>query len=407
MKIKKIIIINFFLIVGFCTAQTINKDKLTVLNSTTLSIIDDFKNEGEFYNDGTCYIHADYENEGNVGFVETGIFSFVGKSEQNIYGSGKNYFNDVDVDLLETKSFLNVFADISIASEVNFFNGIVENKLSGGTIIFQENSRVKEVSDESFVQGSVLRYGNENFIVPVGDDLRYRGVKMEGVVAREILLQFENFRKNSAELYPHTEKQEDIQVIDQNEYWIIDNVKKSNSEVLVTLTWHEYITSVFLLEKQHDIKIVRWNDDTNQWVNEGGSIDTSLKSVTTALVLHNKNVLALALVPKTSVDDKIIVYNYLSPSNKNDKNDFFLIKGIEKYPDNSLKIFNRWGNKVFDTKGYDEHNNVFRGYSKGPLTIAPNKLLPTGTYFYILKYRVENENSNGKIMTKSGYLYLN
>ncbi len=392
----------FLLVVYFSTAQTINKDKLTVLKSTTLSIIDDFNNEGDFYNDGTCYIHADYENEGNVGFVETGIFSFVGKSEQNIYGSGKNYFNDVDVDLLETKSFLNVFADISIASKINFFNGIVENKLSGGTIIFQENSRVKEMSDESFVQGSVLRYGNQDFIVPVGDDSRYRGVKMEGIVVSEISLQFENFKKNSTEMYPHNQKQDEIKFLDDGEYWIVNDINQTRSEVLITLTWHEDITRSQLLKNRESIKIARWDSQTNKWMNEGGTVSITDKSVTTALTLKQENIFALALM--TSAEDQVVVFNYMSPSNDNGKNDFFRIKGINKYPDNSLKIFNRWGNKVFDTSGYNEQDNVFKGYSQGTLTINSRELLPTGTYFYVLKYRATEERD--RVITKTGFLYL-
>ena len=75
-------------------------------------------------------------------------------------------------------------------------------------------------------------------------------------------------------------------------------------------------------------------------------------------------------------------------------NDFFVIKGIENYPDNYIKILNRWGNTVFETNGY---NNNWNGKSTKGLTVGNNDL-PEGTYFYILKL------TSGKI--KKGYIYL-
>ncbi|WPQ61860.1 gliding motility-associated C-terminal domain-containing protein [Chitinophaga sancti] len=45
--------------------------------------------------------------------------------------------------------------------------------------------------------------------------------------------------------------------------------------------------------------------------------------------------------------------NAMSP-NGDGKNDFFVIKGLEKYPPAPLFVFNRWGDMVFQSKGY--HN---------------------------------------------------
>ncbi len=404
MNVKKILAIHFLLIGSFCIGQTINKSELTVLNSTTLSVVDDFINEGEYYNDGNSYLYADYENNGEVGFVEKGAFWFVGTSEQNIIGNGKNYFYDINIDLLKTESFLNTHADISIANKANFVNGIVENKRSGGTIVFEENSTVTEVSDMSFVQGSVLRYGSQDFNAPIGDELLYRGLRVESInTSNDIVLQFENYRGNSTNIHPHHDKQDDIEVLDESEYWTLDDLNQSNSEVVITLTWREDITGKELLNNEQDIKIIRWNQQENKWVNEGGTVNIDNKSVTTALTLNKENILALGLVPEVPDEDQVVVFNYLSPSNNNGKNDFFHIKGINKYPNNSVKIFNRWGNKVFDTTGYNEQDNVFKGYSQGALTIAPNELLPAGTYFYVLKYSTEKE---GSVITKTGFLYL-
>ncbi|UGU16519.1 DUF11 domain-containing protein [Sinomicrobium kalidii] len=98
----------------------------------------------------------------------------------------------------------------------------------------------------------------------------------------------------------------------------------------------------------------------------------------------------------------IEVFNGLSP-NGDGLNDTFRIQGIECYPDNTVEIYNRWGIKVYDTRGYDNSSSVFRGYSEGRATLNNGKRLPAGTYFYLLKYRTEN----GSVEEKSGYLYIN
>ncbi|WP_141384623.1 gliding motility-associated C-terminal domain-containing protein, partial [Flavobacterium flevense] len=98
----------------------------------------------------------------------------------------------------------------------------------------------------------------------------------------------------------------------------------------------------------------------------------------------------------------IEVFNAISP-NDDGNNDVFYIRGLECYPDNTVEIYNRWGVLVFERSGYNNTDKAFRGISEGRVTIKQSEGLPTGTYFYILKYR----DSESKGHEKSGYLYLN
>ena len=72
-----------------------------------------------------------------------------------------------------------------------------------------------------------------------------------------------------------------------------------------------------------------------------------------------------------------------------------MIVGLDQFPDNALTIFNRWGNKVFEQKPYD--NNWGGEDAVGSFSLG-NGVLPEGTYFYILT--LEGDES-------SGYIYLN
>jgi gliding motility-associated-like protein len=97
------------------------------------------------------------------------------------------------------------------------------------------------------------------------------------------------------------------------------------------------------------------------------------------------------------------IHNAVTP-NGDGLNDYFIIDNITDscYYNNSVEIYNRWGVKVFDTNNYDNTSHVFQGISEGRDTVKQSAELPTGTYFYILKYKT----SEGNYVTKNGYLYL-
>ena len=104
-------------------------------------------------------------------------------------------------------------------------------------------------------------------------------------------------------------------------------------------------------------------------------------------------------VPTGIVCDIIIESDLVGPG-INDG--IFKINNIESYRDNTVRIYNRWGILVFETKGYDNRSNAFRGMSNGRVTIQQNEQLPVGIYFYLIDYINE-----GVAKTKNGYLYVN
>ncbi|GIJ97020.1 hypothetical protein CAPN001_15890 [Capnocytophaga stomatis] len=97
----------------------------------------------------------------------------------------------------------------------------------------------------------------------------------------------------------------------------------------------------------------------------------------------------------------IVPYNAIS-TNDDGSNDIFYIKGIEAYPNNTVRIYNRWGVKVFEAHGYNNTTKVFRGLSNGRVTIEAPEKLPQGTYYYIIEY-VDKNNQTKK---KGSWLYI-
>ena len=101
-------------------------------------------------------------------------------------------------------------------------------------------------------------------------------------------------------------------------------------------------------------------------------------------------------------DDGVEVFNVITP-NGDGVHDALTIAGLENFPENTIKIYNRWGVLVFSTNAYDTEGNVFDGTSTGRVTISQERKLPVGTYFYILNYK----NATGTMKSRSGYIYLN
>lgn len=70
-----------------------------------------------------------------------------------------------------------------------------------------------------------------------------------------------------------------------------------------------------------------------------------------------------------TISNSVEIPNSYTP-NGDGKNDFFVIKGLEAFPNSKLTVFNRWGNEVYSSNGYANTWN------------ASN--LADGVYFYIL-----------------------
>ena len=95
--------------------------------------------------------------------------------------------------------------------------------------------------------------------------------------------------------------------------------------------------------------------------------------------------------PGEGLDSCIVVHNVITP-NGDGLNDTWIIDCIENYPDNTVQIFNRWGDIVNSFDHYDNTNYVWKGTNKN------GKLLPAGTYYYVLQ--IKNEK------TRTGWVLL-
>lgn len=393
-------------------AQTTNTGMLYVSFDTEFSSVGNFDNTAtaEFYNDGGVSLYANFNNDGTVDHYQPrGITRFVGNQPQSISGSQESYFFSVHFNNASAPAPFQLSGSMNISGTSNFTDGIVNNDTYGGEIIFLPGATPINTSDESHVDGKVTKYGNTAFTFPNGNNGHYVPVEISNFTGPEELVTAQYLNENSNTLYPHLSKSASIDLIDDQEYWVVEKAT-TEDDMLLTLSWSTATTPANILATplEDAIHIVRWDETENKWVDEGGFVNQANQTVTTAT--KGYGIFTLARVkPERIATCDFEIFNAVTP-NDDGTNDYFRINKTNVTCGGNMKnvhvqIFNRWGAKVFETSNYDTDGNVFKGYSTGNLSIGNGKL-PSGTYFYILTYDYVKGTETHKGLSKAGYLYL-
>ena len=91
----------------------------------------------------------------------------------------------------------------------------------------------------------------------------------------------------------------------------------------------------------------------------------------------------------------LVVPEAITPDGDN-INDVMVIEGLSSFPNNTLQIFNRWGNVVYAAAPYA---NDWDGTSNSNFNIVGNQL-PTGTYYYVL------DSGDETVEILKGYIFI-
>ncbi len=391
-------------------AQTTNIGEILVSKGAVLSIVDSFNNEatGSFINNGDVYVYSHWNNDGTVNHYDNnGLTRYIGDTTQTITGSSVSFFYDTLFDNNSGQPPFELSGEISVANSSDFKNGIVDNKNFGGSFTFEHNGDQFSTSDNSYVNGRVKKIGKNAFTFPIGDGGFYRKAEISSPDYVSDAFSGNYFLEDPTLFYPLDSSQQIFKIINNQEYWTLTR-DLGSSKVFITLSWDENTTTpaAIVVSPETAIHIARWDETKKAWVDEGGVVDASNKTITTTVTLDKYGVFTLARVAEEALlPSEIIIYNGLTP-NDDGVNDYFKIKGIENLPNNEVIIYNRWGVEVFTTSNYDTNGNIFKGVSDGRLSFQKNKLLPAGTYFYVLTYDYIKNGSTERAK-KVGYLYIN
>ena len=94
----------------------------------------------------------------------------------------------------------------------------------------------------------------------------------------------------------------------------------------------------------------------------------------------------------------VTIYNVVSTV---DAENYFRIEGTDADAPISVQIFNEMGIKVYSSDHYGEHGAFFRGKANVSGVISHSAYVPSGTYFYVIRYQL-----NGDAKIDKGYLFV-
>lgn len=390
-------------------AQTTNIGSFYISENTLVSVHEDLliKEFGAITNDGDLYVFKNFTNNGKFKFSNnkvTGYTSFVGNNEQIITGEGTSSFMFVEFDNESTSLAFSLDKEIEIVGTTFFENGILKAE-EKGIVTYLNGATSTGISNKSYVNNKAQKKGNEGFTFPVGD------YKSQTFVPRTVTISppsdpntnfYVCFNWEKANI-DFDKKEEDIGLINMNEFWEVQN--KSNEELVeLTLTWSSVTTPEIFYSDPSKLMIVRWNGE--EWVKERENvyIDTRSKSITAKA--SGYGIFTLACERKRGTIDPVIDFsasNSFSPDGDG-VNDEFVIPGLsEAYPKFKIKIYNRYGNVVYDYSNNNELNPTWwDGKSHGRLTLTGDqKAMPAATYWYVVDF------NDGITKPYQGWLYLN
>ncbi len=398
---KRLLNIFLILFISKALSQSTVRSEITILKDTKVFVSDNFviESNGVVLNNGELIFKSNLTNNGVLSYTlndTSGLVKFEGVNQQVLGTSTPVFYN-----LLFNNTTTIIKNNLQIDNEINFTHGIVNTRDNDAVIFFNEQATHTNVSNLSFIDGTVLKKGSSDFIFPIGGGNNYRYLTIENMNA-DNSFSSSYFFNNSNLKYPHNKKDDVIKFIDTKEYWELKRID-GDDYVIIELSRSPLTSSAEIMnEDLKNLHIVRWDNEEKYWVNESGIINETNNSIKTISKVSGYGIYALAIVNSDLIlPDDVVIYNNLTP-NDDGINDTFLISGIEKYPDNSVKVFNRWGNLVYEIEGYNNKDKVFKGIANKGGSFNDSEILPSGTYYYVLTYTV-----NGKNLRRIEYLYIN
>lgn len=226
-------------------------------------------------------IGGNWLNSGGVFTANSGKVTFDGTANQNITSNNSKFFSME----FNNAQGVTMQSNMTAGGVVTFTNGLVNNA-SGQVMTFDNNATVAATpgtfpgapgpSNNSFVNGTVRKIGNQAFMFPVGKVIDPTtqwfapiGISAPTNATTEFTATY--IPQNPHPTYNRLVKEPSINNIGQNEYWIL-NRAVTNDNVKVTLSWDTRSGGVGLLG---GLLVAHWRSAIPIWWANGGNEATT------------------------------------------------------------------------------------------------------------------------------------
>ncbi len=361
--------------------------------------------QAAFQNFGNVQMHENAEVGFHIDLVNNGIFNenlglagfYNTDNALSISGSQIPRFFNMEVDVV---NHLFLDTNTEVVNSVSYVVGDVITPRENPKIALDYLTDAFYIleNDEKHTDGYASYSGNFEFTFPIGDNDKLRPLIATNLIpyVKIKAAYFDenpNFPSTFSTSFTTSRLESVLGGVSDLEFWDFNGPDNS----LVTLTWDAESDIANLVGSINALRVVGWHIADEEWKDLGNSgISGDLSEGTIDSFVFNPSDYEVLTFGALVAAEDLVIYNLVSPNNDG-INDTFVIKGIELF-DNDLTIYNRWGNKVYETFNY---KNDWGGIPNVERVINRKKKLPAGTYYYVLNVK----NKSGK--STAGWLYIN
>lgn len=342
------------------------------------------------YNSGNLRIH----DQGQIGFhthlindasfdENLGLAGFYGSQAISVSGAFMPVFFDVEI---ANDGGVDLQTTLHVTNNTNFIAGDFTSPRTQTDIYYNFIREAFYVgdSDASKIDGYATLTDQQSFAFPVGDAAQLRPLILNSE-GNNTLAKCAYFREdpNNPSAFPPFDtavRPRTIGGISTVEFWRLEG----NVPSTITLNWNDRSGLGSLATDVSQVTIMGWNKAANSWLSlgnvaVGGNLTMGFISSGT-FVPDEYEIITFGSLAEP--EDVLTLDNYLLTPNGDGINDVLVVPEMEQSPNNSIKIYDRYGLKVFDMVNYTDE---FDGISNtGNLVINRQRGLPEGIYFYLI-----------------------
>ncbi|MDC6390187.1 gliding motility-associated C-terminal domain-containing protein [Maribacter sp. PR1] len=347
------------------------------------------------FNNGNIRIHEG----GNLGFHtdlindspfddNSGLAGFYG-TDLAVFGNVVPLFYDVEV---AVDNDLILTLGLDTRNNTNFILGDIYTPKSNSAVYynFLANAFYNGESDLTKVNGYAAITNQQNFMFPVGDVDFLRPLTLNSESANPFAKCAYFFDDpNSQAVFPGnfntSELDIDVEAVSSTEFWRLEGSLPST----VSISWNERSNLSTLTDDATKIIVVGWSKASQRWINlEASTVTGSLEQgfvTTKSFTPDDYEILTLGVskIPYEPLEKEVLTLdNFLVSANGDGINDSFYVEELEQSPNNMVRIYDRYGLKVFEKSNYV---NEFVGVSNiNNFVISREDGLPEGVYFFTI-----------------------
>lgn len=341
----------------------------------------------KIHNTGAVGFHHDLINDG---FTDDnkGLVGFFSNENIIISGAFKPIFENMEI-MAANNLFLEV--NVGVTTNTNFVLGniITPRNFIDINLEYSQNAFYTGVNNISKVDGYVAINNQQNFTFPVGDSQQLRPLIIESTVTNTLAkcaYFFENPNTSSTFTtnFDTARKSLEIGSVSTIEFWRLEGTQAST----IQISWNERSTIETLTDDPSMVILVGWSKSRSQWVSlaAAASIGDLTQGIvrSVSFVPDDYEIITFGTLGVDNIgeDPMIDLDDFLVSANGDGINESFIIPELEQSPNNTLRIYDRYGLKVFEM---DNYTDQFNGFANTRNIVSDReKGLPTGIYFYIV-----------------------